>query len=75
MKPADYARRHAPMAWKWLNGKYAPKYASEKLELKTEFQRSCLKSSDLDKLITKLIPRGSVVRASILAWRPSLKPD
>ena len=46
----------AAQAWKRLVAKYAPKLAPTKLELKLEFQRSRLKSTnaDPDKWITDL---------------------
>jgi len=53
-KTADYASGHAPKVCALVIGKYAPKLAPRKLELKAEFQRSCLKSGkDPEKWITK----------------------
>jgi len=55
-KTTDYANEDSKLAWKRLKDKYAPKVAPKKMELKSEFQRSCLKNvgDDLDEWITNL---------------------
>jgi len=55
-KTVDNANGDVVLAWKWLLDKFAPRLAPTKLELKLEFQQSCLKSADedLDEWITNL---------------------
>jgi len=47
-KMVDHVNGDAALAWKRLLDKFAPRLAPTKLELKLEFQQSCLKSADED---------------------------